>query len=95
MNIGDDVAAIAEARKPSLITAADAKEAIVNVGVDRDSSLRKSSEIPTPDEDEPTLEELQTLRRVSGKIPWLAYTVAFVELCERFSVCCAHALRPS
>lgn len=33
----------------------------------------------------PTEEELATLRRVSGKIPWLAYTVAFVELCERFS----------
>lgn len=34
--------------------------------------------------EEPTEEELRTLRRVSGKIPWTAYTVAFVELCERF-----------
>ena len=25
------------------------------------------------------------LRRVAGKIPWTAYTIAFVELCERFS----------
>ena len=33
----------------------------------------------------PTEEELQTLRRVSGPILWTAYTVAFVELCERFS----------
>ncbi|KAN0076314.1 hypothetical protein V8E54_006456 [Elaphomyces granulatus] len=33
----------------------------------------------------PTNEELQTLRRISGKIPWTAFTVAFVELCERFS----------
>lgn len=33
----------------------------------------------------PTEEELHTLRRVSGKVPWTAYTVAFVELCERFS----------
>ena len=32
-----------------------------------------------------TQEELDTLRRVSGKIPWSAYTIAFVELCERFS----------
>lgn len=32
-----------------------------------------------------TDEELQTLRRVSGKIPWQAYTIAFCELCERFS----------
>ncbi|KAF9739296.1 POT family protein [Paraphaeosphaeria minitans] len=34
--------------------------------------------------EEPTEEELSTLRRVSGKIPWIAFTVAFVELCERF-----------
>ena len=33
----------------------------------------------------PSEEELETLRRVSGPIPWTAYTVAFVELCERFS----------
>jgi POT family proton-dependent oligopeptide transporter len=34
--------------------------------------------------EEPTDEELKTLRRVSGKIPWTAFTIAFVELCERF-----------
>ena len=34
--------------------------------------------------EEPTAEELLTLRRVSGKIPWTAFTIAFVELCERF-----------
>ncbi|KAF2129661.1 PTR2-domain-containing protein [Dothidotthia symphoricarpi CBS 119687] len=34
--------------------------------------------------EEPTAEELITLRRVSGKIPWTAYTIAIVELCERF-----------
>ncbi|KAG9234524.1 putative peptide transporter ptr2 [Amylocarpus encephaloides] len=33
----------------------------------------------------PTEEDLATLRRVSGIIPWTAYTIAFVELCERFS----------
>jgi len=33
----------------------------------------------------PTDEEFHTLRRVSDKIPWRAYTIAFVELCERFS----------
>lgn len=37
------------------------------------------------DHDEVTEEELHTLRRVSGKIPWPAFTIAFVELCERFS----------
>lgn len=33
----------------------------------------------------PTDEELRTLRRVAGKVRWTAYTIAFVELCERFS----------
>ena len=35
--------------------------------------------------DEPTEADLNTLKRVSGKIPWTAYTIAFVEFCERFS----------
>lgn len=30
-------------------------------------------------------DDLKSLRRVSGKITWMAYTIAFVELCERFS----------
>ena len=36
----------------------------------------------------PTEEELDgpnRLRRISAPIPWAVYTVAFVELCERFS----------
>ena len=33
----------------------------------------------------PSDEELRTLRRVAGPLPWPAFTVAFVELCERFS----------
>lgn len=39
-------------------------------------------------DEEPTEEELHgpnALRRVSAPIPWAVYTVAFVELCERFS----------
>lgn len=36
-------------------------------------------------EEVPTDEELHTLRRVADKIPWKVYTIAFVELCERFS----------
>jgi POT family proton-dependent oligopeptide transporter len=30
-------------------------------------------------------DDLASLRRVSGKISWVAFTIAFVELCERFS----------
>lgn len=36
-------------------------------------------------DEEPTELDLKTLRRVPGAIPWQAYTIAFVELCERFS----------
>jgi POT family proton-dependent oligopeptide transporter len=35
--------------------------------------------------DKPTDEELHTLRRVSGPILWSMWTIAFCELCERFS----------
>lgn len=44
----------------------------------------------------PTEEEWATLPRVSGKIPWQAWTVAAVEFVERFSyygtsaVCTSH-----
>lgn len=39
----------------------------------------------TTHSDTPTEDDLKSLLRVSGKIPWTAYTIAFVELCERFS----------
>lgn len=35
--------------------------------------------------DQPTEEELATLRIVSDKIPWAAFLVAVIELCERFT----------
>ncbi|TVY87021.1 Peptide transporter [Lachnellula willkommii] len=35
--------------------------------------------------DSPTQEERRALRRVPDKIPWMVYTVAFIELVERFS----------
>jgi POT family proton-dependent oligopeptide transporter len=48
-------------------------------------SVDTSSSTDSQEFEKPTEEELATLRRVSGKIPWVAYTVAFVELFERFS----------
>ncbi|KAK2019695.1 POT family protein [Colletotrichum eremochloae] len=38
-----------------------------------------------PRPDAPTKEELCTLRRVSDHVPFKLFTIAFVELCERFS----------
>lgn len=35
--------------------------------------------------DYPTEQELLSLRKVAGSVPWTAYAIAFVELCERFS----------
>lgn len=37
------------------------------------------------DDDYPTEDEMKTLRRMPDKIPWKAFPIAFVELCERFS----------
>jgi hypothetical protein len=37
------------------------------------------------DEDEPTTEDLSSLRRVADALPWSAYLVALVEMCERFT----------
>ncbi|RBQ75631.1 hypothetical protein FVER53590_07951 [Fusarium verticillioides] len=39
----------------------------------------------TPDGQFPTAEELDTLRRVPNKIPIKLFSIAFIELCERFS----------
>jgi POT family proton-dependent oligopeptide transporter len=36
-------------------------------------------------DEEPTEEERVTLRRVADKLPWSAWLVAIVELCERFA----------
>ncbi|KAF2725450.1 PTR2-domain-containing protein [Polychaeton citri CBS 116435] len=72
-----DLGAMAEARRPSTMD----KEAHL-YGAEVNSLAEGAS---TADGQEPTLHELKTLRRVSGKIPWTAYTVTFVEFCERFS----------
>jgi hypothetical protein len=34
---------------------------------------------------EPSAQELATLRRIPAKIPWTAFVIALVELCERFT----------
>lgn len=56
-------------------------------GAPEKSLVSASYNMQMGDED-PTEEELygpNALRRVSAPIPWAVYTVAFVELCERFS----------
>ena len=41
--------------------------------------------VDTPDGQEPTVEEMATLEKVAGPIPWSAFLVAVVELAERFT----------
>jgi hypothetical protein len=56
--------------------------------VDRTKNAVAYSDTDVLDDGYPTEEELDGpnhLRRVSAPIPWAVYTVAFVELCERFS----------
>jgi hypothetical protein len=60
-------------------------------GVDEKHSDHNGPAIPDTEglvEGHPTDDELEgpnALRRISAPIPWAIYTVAFVELCERFS----------
>ena len=49
------------------------------------SDLSSSSSSDEDVDDAPTEEELRTLHRVRDHIPLKVYTVAFIELCERFS----------
>lgn len=76
-----DLGAMAEARRPSVMD----KEAQFYVTKEGAEFASMSEGVSTADGQEPTMEEMKTLRRVSGKIPWTAYTVTFVEFCERFS----------
>ena len=38
-----------------------------------------------PDYEKISKEDLRTLTRVAGPVPWQAYSIAFIEFCERFS----------
>ncbi|KAF2268731.1 PTR2-domain-containing protein [Lojkania enalia] len=63
-------------------------------GYSNEKTLEKSESVPDNASDElmgpngeqyPTAEEMQTLRRVYGKIDWMIYIIGIVEMCERFA----------
>lgn len=92
--IGLDLAEVSKANAPQLIDVPAAPGAINEKNekaliIPEESSPSVSSERKgsyTDDGKEyPTEEEVQSLRRVCGSVPWSSYTIAFVELCERFS----------
>lgn len=51
----------------------------------RAAAIAAKSSSNDPELEYPTEEEFKTLHRVAGNVRWTAYTIAFVELCERFS----------
>ncbi|KAI4126278.1 MAG: hypothetical protein LQ338_003842 [Usnochroma carphineum] len=92
--IGLDLAEVSKANAPQLtdVPAApgeinEKNEKALFIAGDNSSqspSARKES-VDADGKEYPTPEEVVTLRRVCGTVPWGAYTIAFVELCERFS----------
>lgn len=87
MNTGGVVEAVevAKSHEPQL---ADKEKEMLAERIQREENLpeyQKAGSDGKLTEEQPTDIELHTLRRISGKVPWTAYTVALVELCERFS----------
>ena len=94
--IGLDLAEVAKSNAPQVLdvpaapglvneknekTLMIADDVVFNDKSEMDESMTRG-----PDGEEyPTADEVDTLRRVCGTVPWSAYTIAFVELCERFS----------
>jgi len=89
MTSGLDLAEVSKSHAPQLTDAPAAPGPINEKNEKRLTIADDSSQTPSfvdPDGKEyPTAEEIQTLRRVRGAVPWSAYTIGFVELCERFS----------
>ncbi|KAL4986284.1 POT family-domain-containing protein [Aspergillus falconensis] len=93
VEIGDTVAAQQNAHLTQLPLEKDVK--LEKDVIARESSIEESpvtKEYPAGGEEgqalnkiHPTAEEMQTLRRVAGPMNWITFSVAFVELCERFS----------
>lgn len=53
------------------------------------------SSLADTEDSTPIEKEIHTLRRVPGRIPWICFTVALVELCERFAYYGVTAVRKS
>ena len=77
-----DAAELAKGLAPATLTPPIEKQ--IELGTVKRDSVVESS-IDDDNHDLPTEEELHTLRRVTGKVPWTAYTVALIEMFERFS----------
>jgi POT family proton-dependent oligopeptide transporter len=70
-----DIAEVAKAEAPAI-------PARLRPGATEEEQKRLSLDA---DYAEISEEDLRTLTRVAGPVPWQAYTIAFIEFCERFS----------
>jgi hypothetical protein len=82
----DDLAYAAAIRQPSIVAAPDEKD-INNVNVIGAPPGYTSSEDGESHLPEPTTEELQTLRRISGKIPWQGEFEKSLEIARKDLLC--------
>ncbi|KAL6924573.1 hypothetical protein ACHAPO_003793 [Fusarium lateritium] len=71
--IDEKRASVAAERRSSVVTDPHAPAAAVSAG-----GVTADGQFPTP-------EEMQSLRRIANKIPLKLFSIAFIELCERFS----------
>lgn len=84
-----EVASVAKSRAASHTISLDEKHDLIIEPSIQETTTRKGldadANTQSLDKTYPSDEDLRTLRRVAGKVPWSAFTIAFVELCERFS----------
>ena len=104
---GLDLAEVSKAHAPQVLDAPAApgatnqknEKALHSPDDSSQSQSRKESLTDDDGKEYPTPEEITTLRRVRGPVPWSSYTIAFVELCERFgyygttAVCGYHSVQ--
>lgn len=79
--VGAELRAEAEDEKKASLQAVREHDAAVNDGRLVPAETHGHDEMSVL----PTIEELATLRRVPNHIPLKLFTIAFIELCERFS----------
>lgn len=87
-NRGIDVVADALTTAPEDLSGLSKNAPGVRLAAEKSSNSHDLQEIPLSDDDgivRPTEEERTTLRRVSGSIPWVAYSLCLVEFAERAS----------
>jgi POT family proton-dependent oligopeptide transporter len=77
-----DIAEVAKAEAPTIPirlrpSAPEEEQKKLSLDADLTSSA--------PHDEDISEDDLKNLVRVAGPVPWQAYTIAFVEFCERFS----------